>query len=170
MTNLLERILVDVPLPQGGSRVVAYVREQESRHNGALQFPLCLSLPIPGLAKPLTIQKDVLVTFYAAPDLNDMKPHYRVAWEPRDGGPFPNFEGTFTIEGAEDYDRFWLVLSGSYEPPIGLVGGAFDALAGRFIARATARDLLGRIRDSVETAYELDEAAKVSRREASTSL
>ena len=168
MSKLFERILVDVPLSQGGRRVVDFLRTQGNRAGDALQLPLRLSVPIPGMAKPLTIQKDVIASFEAEPESSDMTPHYRVGWAPREGGPYPIFSGTFTIDGADDYDRFWLVLDGSYEPPIGLIGGAFDALAGRFIARATARDLLGRIRDGVEAAYEMDESAKAARREAST--
>ncbi len=167
MTKLFERILVDVPLSQAGHRILAYLRQQGSPEGDAIQLPLRLSVPIAGLSKPLTIQKDVIVTFEPEPESSDMQPRYRVAWAPLEGGPFPIFSGTFTIEGAEDYDRFWLDLDGSYEPPVGLIGGAFDALAGRFIARAAARDLLGRIRDGVETAYEVDEAAKAARREAS---
>ncbi len=168
MTKLFERILVDIPLSQAGRRISDYLQKQWSREGDALQLPLRLSIPIPGMNEPLTIQKDVVVTFEPEAESSDMQPRYRVGWAPREGGPFPIFNGTFTIEGAEDYDRFWLVLDGSYAPPVGLIGGAFDALAGRFIARAAARDLLGRIREGVEAAYETDEVAKVARREAST--
>lgn len=52
----------------------------------------------------------------------------------------PNFAGTlrFRIHGA--HTRF--ILEGTYTPPGGMFGVLFDRIAGRFIARATAADLV----------------------------
>ena len=89
-----------------------------------------------------------------------MTPRYSVAWAPEDPGPFPLFAGELRVENAEDYDAFWLVLEGSYEPPLGLVGAAFDRIAGARIAAICARNLLARIADEIETEFTEDEARK----------
>ena len=167
MSKLYERVLVDAPLTQGRGRVVEYLRRQAAGPGDAAVLKLHLSVPIPAPVNPVTIEKDVLATFSPESDAG-MDPRYGISWKPSAGGPFPIFSGTFTIEGAEDYDQFWLVLSGTYDPPIGLFGDFFDAIAGRFIARATARNLLEQIRSAVETAYGIDETAKAGRRAAQT--
>jgi len=71
-------------------------------------------------------------------------PGYRllnVSWEPKDGGPYPTFTGTLSIaqEGA-GWSR--IDLDGSYTPPFGAFGAAFDATVGHRIAQATATELL----------------------------
>jgi hypothetical protein len=63
-----------------------------------------------------------------------------------------------TVRAAEDEHAFWLGLDGTYEPPIGLIGEAFDAVVGQNIARATALDLLGRMKSSLEEAARADAA------------
>ena len=89
-----------------------------------------------------------------------MTPRYAVAWAPEEPGPFPLFAGELRVENAEDYDAFWLVLRGSYEPPLGLVGAAFDAIVGSRIAAICARNLLTEIADNIETEFAADEARK----------
>jgi len=163
---LYEQTLVDVPPAQGGRRLEDFLRAHGNHEPDIARLDLRLNFSIPGLPRPFTIQKSVIATFSAEPLSADMIPHYRVSWAPSEGGPFPLFGGTLSIAGNEDYEHFMLILTGSYEPPIGIAGGAFDALAGRFIARATARDLLAQIRDSIEAAFAVDEAAKTMKREA----
>ena len=82
----------------------------------------------------------------------DMTPRYAVAWAPEEPGPFPLFAGELQVENAEDYDAFWLVLRGAYEPPLGLVGAAFDYIVGSRIAATCARNLLTEIAESIENA------------------
>lgn len=75
-------------------------------------------------------------------------PGYRLidlSWSPKDGGPFPTFEGTLSIaEDAVGWSR--IEIDGSYRPPFGLVGLAFDAAIGHRIAQATATELLAEIK------------------------
>jgi hypothetical protein len=56
---------------------------------------------------------------------------------------FPNFRGTLRFR--IDSDRTRVLLEGTYAAPPGLIGRLFDALAGKWIARASFRDLAKRI-------------------------
>jgi hypothetical protein len=160
MTKLTERMLMDAPLAQAGARVSSFFRLHTQRGEEAAQLPLRFSLDIPGLSKPLALSKTVVATFVQVHHPSDMEPRYHVTWTPKDGGPFPSFDGELFVDGDQDYDRFWLILEGHYAPPGGLVGEAFDAIAGHAIASATARDLLERIRDGVEAEFKKAEEAK----------
>ena len=77
-------------------------------------------------------------------------------------GPFPLFAGELQVENAEDYDAFWLVLDGSYEPPFGIAGAAFDRIVGVRIATICARNLLAHIAETIESHYGADEARKAA--------
>lgn len=70
-----------------------------------------------------------------------------LAWQPSLARLFPDFHGALTVRpkarGA------WMRIQGSYDPPFGLAGRIFDALAGRFIAQLTLMRLL---RDIAHTA------------------
>jgi hypothetical protein len=93
----------------------------------------------------------------------DMVPKVPLHWKPEHGGPFPAFEGVLSVEGGEDYDECGIALRGTYEPPFGVAGKTFDALAGRHIARATARELLERIRTFMEGEFQETERKKRER-------
>jgi hypothetical protein len=55
-------------------------------------------------------------------------------------------------------------LNGSYEPPLGPVGAAFDAVVGHKIAENTARNLLAMIADSIEADFVAIEETKAETR------
>jgi hypothetical protein len=94
-----------------------------------------------------------------------MLPHYAVTWAPEVAGPYPTFTGDLAIESGDDYQSFYLVLTGSYEPPLGALGAAFDAVVGHRIAESTARNLLATIADSIEADFTSVELAKAATRE-----
>jgi hypothetical protein len=56
----------------------------------------------------------------------------------------PDLAGSLHFR-IESPDRTLLILEGRYTPPFGPAGMLFDMLAGRQIARATAREVLARI-------------------------
>jgi hypothetical protein len=60
----------------------------------------------------------------------------------------PDLVGTLRIRIENVNTR--LLLDGSYVPPGGPLGGLFDAIAGRRIARATADDVLRRLARALE--------------------
>lgn len=66
------------------------------------------------------------------------------------GSPLlPDFNGTIAFRIAAPDTR--VIVEGAYRPPFGLAGRAFDALAGRRIARATIRDLVDHLAADAET-------------------
>ena len=107
------------------------------------------------------IARNVIVTIRPDHKPADMSPRYQVAWEPEGAGLFPLFAGELNVESDDDYDAFWLALRGTYEPPLGLVGAAFDMVVGTHVAAVCARNLLATIAQSIEAAFVADEARKV---------
>jgi hypothetical protein len=105
------------------------------------------------------LEKDVLVTFAAATDPMHFDQPWRIRWKP-DGGPYPEFDGELTVRADETYETAQLELKGSYRPPGGALGAAFDWAVGSHIATGTARALLHRIGTDMESRYRHDEAAK----------
>jgi hypothetical protein len=152
MSTLSERILVEVPAAQSQARLAAYFHSLKGRRDGTVRIALSLPVTFPGLAIPLSLQRSVVATFSPLRLPGDIGPRREVHWAPLRPGPFPTFHGELMVEPAEGAEAFWLKLQGTYEPPIGLIGEAFDAIVGRNIARATALDLLGRIKASLEDA------------------
>jgi hypothetical protein len=56
------------------------------------------------------------------------------------------------VEPLVGAERFGLVLSGHYQPPLGRLGALFDAMLGRRIAKGSARNLLRSIVAHMESA------------------
>lgn len=76
-----------------------------------------------------------------------------LAWKPEHRAVFPDFRGILTVRPR---DRgVWMRLQGRYEPPFGLAGKIFDAVAGKRIAQLTARRLLDRVIEDVEAKWSL---------------
>ncbi len=68
-----------------------------------------------------------------------------VSWSPKNGGPYPTFSGTLSVgEDAVGWSR--LEIDGTYKPPFGVVGAAFDAALGNRIAQGTAVELLAELK------------------------
>lgn len=91
----------------------------------------------------------------------EMIARYAVSWEAAKSGPFPRFTGTLCVPNDEDYDSCFLRLEGTYEPPLGALGQAFDTAIGHAIAQRTGEDLLARIAAYLEESSRRFEAAKV---------
>ncbi|MEO9169764.1 MAG: hypothetical protein ABI282_06460 [Candidatus Baltobacteraceae bacterium] len=106
------------------------------------------------------LEKDVVITYGVATDPMKFDEPWKMHWGPKDGGPYPEFDGTLTIRADEEYTSCWLELRGSYEPPLGAVGAAFDAVLGSRIASSTARGFLQKIGSAMESTYQREEGAK----------
>jgi hypothetical protein len=78
-----------------------------------------------------------------------MAPSYHVGWAPAQRGPFPLVDGSLQVERTVDYDAFYLVLQGSYQPSLGIVGAAFDAIVGARIASLCSRNLFALIAEGI---------------------
>jgi hypothetical protein len=157
MSALREEIYVNCPVSLARRHLSAFFSEHTRL---ALRVPL----GIPGLKTGLLMRRDVSATIKQVQAVSDAFEDFSVNWEAIGGGPFPRFAGKIEVQGDEDYDSFRLVLQGTYDPPLGVAGEAFDALVGRWIAIATARDLLERVREAVEASYRALEDEKVAHR------
>jgi hypothetical protein len=107
-------------------------------------------MPVLVMVGDLGVERNVEIRLSAKPGY----PGYRfldVEWKPKDGGPYPVFHGTLSVadEGA-GWSR--IDLDGTYQPPFGLAGAAFDAAVGHRIAEATASELLSQFRDLLSRA------------------
>ena len=76
-----------------------------------------------------------------------------LVWKPEHRTAFPDFRGMLTVRPKER--GAWLRLQGKYEPPFGLAGKVFDAVAGNRIANRTARRLLNEVIEDVETKWSI---------------
>jgi hypothetical protein len=119
--------------------------------------PLALTLALPGAE----LVKEVTVTYGAAIDPMHFDQPWTVHWKPN-AGPYPEFDGELTVRADETYSSSLLELQGSYRPPGGIAGAAFDAAVGNRIASATAQALLDRLGREMESRYRRDERSKTS--------
>lgn len=152
MSQLLERLVVQCPyhLAQRylADDVGALAASKEESH-------VTLSVSVPGLE----LVKNVLVRFEAGVDPMHFDQPWRVHWMPQ-AGPYPEFDGQLTVRADENYESALLELTGSYRPPAGVLGSAFDWVAGSRIASASARALLASIAEKMEARYQADERSK----------
>jgi hypothetical protein len=161
-SKIAQRTLVQCPSAQAARRLGDFFRAHGNPDGDTARLPLWTEVAVPGLPTPLHLERNVVATLQAQHRPGDMTPRYHVQWAPAEPGPFPLFAGELHVENDEDYDAFWLALKGTYEPPMGLVGAAFDAIVGSRIAAVCARNLLARIAEAIETEYGADEARKAT--------
>ena len=150
MSELLERRFVQCPynLAQG------YLTRIVGAQAGA-PGPLTLRLALPGAE----LVKEVIVTYDAAVDPMHFDEPWHVHWKPK-SGPYPEFDGELTVRADETYESCRLELKGSYRPPGGALGAAFDRVVGNRIAEATAQALLERVGAELAARYAADEKTK----------
>jgi hypothetical protein len=140
---------------------------EEHAKDGVVTIALRAPINLPGIPT-MALSRDCVVRIERSPHRGELDVPYAVSWEPASGGPFPRFLGSIVIGNDEDYDRCILSLDGTYEPPFGLAGAAFDAEVGHAVAESTGLDLLQRIGTFVEQSYRAVESAKAMRRAATT--
>ena len=157
-------VTVPVPCPPGQAQeyLERYFAEQSGDGNEAV-IALRAPIALPGLPEIAPV-RDCVVRAARTRIPGEMIPRYTVTWESAGGGPFPKFSGSISIPNDEDYSSCFLALDGTYEPPLGPAGQAFDAALGRAIANSTGRDLLTRIATYITQSARSAESAKVSAR------
>ena len=103
---------------------------------------LSLRVPLDGVPYSVSLQRYVTATVRIDRDDGNLNDVIRIAWEPEGGGLYPSFDGTLTVWSDAGPEKTYVELEGTYKPPLGLLGQAFDSILGRAIARRTARALL----------------------------
>ena len=154
MSELLERRYCRCPYHLARRYLAEAVRG--SAKSGQADH-LILRLAVPGGE----LVKDVVVTFGKSADPMHFDEPWHIHWRPQ-AGPYPEFDGQLTVRSDESYETALLELRGSYRPPGGAIGAAFDWAVGSRIASSTAQALLERLGSQMESRYTSDEAAKAS--------
>jgi hypothetical protein len=152
MSQLLERHVVHCPYHLAQRYLADSVG---ARAASGAEGPLELTVSGPGIE----LTKSVVAAFAPATDPMHFDQPWGIRWKPK-AGPYPEFDGELTVRADETYESALLELRGSYRPPGGALGAAFDWAAGSRIATATARALLSRIGNEMESHYRRDEEAK----------
>jgi hypothetical protein len=152
VTAIVEKELVHAPLGSAQTFLQAYFAAHPAPKGEGARI----------LLRAGDAAQSAIVTLQPARRPADMTPRYRVHWEAEDGGPYPVYDGELTIGADDDYNAFWLVLDGAYQPPGGVAGQLFDAVIGRRIAAASARGLLTEMRAEIEALFGAQERAKPS--------
>ena len=150
MSTIQTKQIVSAPLASAGRLLQIFIDAHEANPSGGVKL----------LLHARNLERDAIVTLVPAHRPQDMTPRFTVHWESAEGGPYPVFDGILTIEAADDYDVFKLALEGTYQPPMGLAGKAFDAVIGNRIAEQTARELLSEMAGVMEARVQDEEAAK----------
>lgn len=150
MSRVAEKALVRAPLASAGRFVAAFVAANTAPEGNGARVVLHVG----------SFSEPAIVSLIPTHQLGDMEPRFSVQWQAESAGTFPVFSGELNVEADEDYDAFVLALNGSYEPPGGIAGKVFDAIVGERLAAETTINLLGAVRDYVETLFQNEERHK----------
>ncbi len=159
VSHLKQKTLVACPVAQARSRIAEFIAQNSTDGGTSLHISLGFHLSGRDGGVAMALERPVALDLTLRTRASELEPRFEVAWQPSDAGPYPVFTGELSIEN-EDYDSFWLVLEGTYEPPFGLMGSAFDAIVGKRIAAQSGRELLARIASSIEAGFQAAEAEK----------
>jgi len=153
MGCVYERRSVEVPLSEARGYFGRFVRDIESEGSGRIVLTVKVPLERLGIDRCVAVSKAVSVHFSPIAKPDAIKQLMAVSWEPEGGGVFPKFTGTVGVEAEETVSASFITLDGSYDPPLAVIGDAFDAIVGKHIARQTARNLLDEIAITIERAF-----------------
>lgn len=124
--------------PERAGPVLEEYMDRRRGSNGEIAVSLRLDLAAFGIGGDLAIKHGVLMRFVPV-EPKDGSISYTVEWAPAPAGPYPRFSGTMRLLPATDSRQSVLDVTGTYEPPLGALGAAFDAMLGNRIAAATLR-------------------------------
>ena len=150
MTSIVEKELVHAPLASADRLLQAFFAAHPAPDGSGARIVLHAG----------EASEPAIVSLERMRRPEDMTPRYAIHWEAERTGPYPGFDGELSVEADVDYNAFWFVLDGSYEPPGGVAGKLFDAAIGRRIAESTARGLLSEMRVETEADFAAQESAK----------
>lgn len=132
------------PFSSAQEYAVEYLRRAEAGTNEA-------EIHVPVGFLPALLHRRVAVTFGVHADVAEAgRPHDEIRMRWNAGTPLlPDFRGTlrFRIAGTGTD----VLVEGTYRAPLGALGGLFDNLIGRHIARASVNDLARRLAGALET-------------------
>src|ERR1700730_16265670 len=125
MTEINEKIVADTPYSVALDGIERRLRALKNR------VRLTVPLHSLGLPAPLALEAEVDVEFVSVrggKGLTQLHDEMTIHWEPTLPGPYPHFDGKFHMPPLGTKTE--LLLSGAYQPPLGVFGAAFDAVIG----------------------------------------
>jgi hypothetical protein len=144
MTEIADEVTVDCTSGEAASYLAGFFEQLGAPGGGGAVLTLCIPLG------DASINREVIAKITAPKG----SPGYRVmgvTWSPKDGGPYPDFDGSLSLSDLSASSSK-LVLRGTYGPPGGIVGAAFDAVVGRRMASASLKALLATLKAAIEAA------------------
>lgn len=163
VSELIMRTQVRCPASEAGPRLTAFFDERADVDRVA-RLPLTIDVRRYGPFEGVWPEKDAIVTVAPLQDPGAAFPSYGVAWSSATAGLSPTFVGRLEVEADDEYNAFFLRLSGDYEPPIGIAGVVSNPAAARSIARSALGELLASIAGHIEGRYRRAERAKIAAR------
>lgn len=152
MTTIDARLHFQFPF----DRAHEYLREGFEKASTRLhEVQLVARVP----ATPLELSKKVLLQ--CDPDPGNEGQSWLVRWTPEPGGFYPSFDGKLSVEKEESDGSTILELTGTYTPPLGAAGAAFDHVLGRSITSDTAHEVLINFAAEMKARFALEQARRV---------
>jgi hypothetical protein len=149
VTTISGRIAVDCSADDCAHYLDAFVAQRRASAEHSVRLEI--GVPVADLALRRNVVATLIPRAVSASTTDSHVARYDLGWEAEKGGPYPAFAGTLTVAPAGG-ESSSLELAGSYQPPAGIIGQAFDAAMGRRIATATLRTLLETLKEGVDTA------------------
>jgi hypothetical protein len=164
MATIHERIFIEAPYTQA----VGAFERRLGLPPGVEHGTCTLTLVVPAPAGR-EVARVVTAATTRVPGTANYTSRYVISWKSGiiERIPTPGFLGTLTLGAGETYRETMLELTGTYDPPGGIVGDFFDGVVGCRIAHASMNSLLDEVGRALHRDHESIEAAKVAARAAS---
>ncbi len=130
--------------PATTKRLLQEYVAQHGRSDGTVSFSLRVPL-LASLTDDLSLAHDVLVRFWQGRTEDHLGDVLLVEWTPSGEGPYPTFSGVVNIVAEADARTARIEIDGTYDPPGGMLGRAFDAVLGHRLAQISVGDLVQRL-------------------------
>ena len=152
MNAISERRRAHVPFLSAPDYLDQYIQDVVTEGGGRIVLSVSVPLERLGVDRRIEISRLVSVRFEKPAGSEPGAQLTGISWEP-EAGPYPRFTGSIRLEAEEVPEACAIVLEGEYDPPLGIIGDAFDAIIGKHIARTTVRNLLDEIAIIMETSF-----------------
>jgi hypothetical protein len=142
---MITRVRDHIPVLCHIDEVQARLKRYFAKHEDSAGVAhLHLRIPLDGLPalEGLGLEHDVRVIARKDRDDQNLNDLLRISWEPEGGGPYPGFSGTLVAWAEHDPKQSFIEIDGTYTPPLGVAGEAFDEALGHTIATRTMHALL----------------------------
>lgn len=149
----METITADEPVRCPTKAIGALIEPALAKLTSGGTLTLRVPSEIVGVRDAVGLEQTVRFHVLHARDAANLNDVLVIGWEPRGTQLTPEFHGILSYDADVDASSSLLTLSGTYTPPGGAIGEAFDAALGFWIARATVHDLLRRIARQIEALF-----------------